>query len=243
MSKSDEYQTLRQEILDSFTREVNLIALGFTATAAIIGYGFTLPKPPPLLFLTPILILTLIFLQLINSIFSILTISVYIRVFLEDESNSPYWETTISGLRAKFRDEAKEKKRKKTKSKGEQKQPVLEKQEGERTNGKDEEFKYLYHPETQLTELWYALAATLASAICFALAFWYAFLDAVMYVTIGVSLIVCAFLFFLMWRRFLWAISGDYEAKITKELQNRYNQKIFKELEQSKKDANNSVQP
>jgi len=107
MDATEEYKTLRQEILDWYTREVNLITFGFTATAAILGYGFTAqgtnPNPNPLVFLVPILILGLILVQLNNSISSILTISVYIRVFIECKSDGPKWETTIDALRNHFR--------------------------------------------------------------------------------------------------------------------------------------------
>ena len=97
------YQTLRQELLDSYNREVNLATFAFTATAAFIGYGFTAQNPSPLVFLLPLLILALLFVQLNNSILTIFSISVYIRVFIEAESNSPKWKTTISALRDALR--------------------------------------------------------------------------------------------------------------------------------------------
>lgn len=107
MDATEEYKTLRQEILDWYTREVNFVAFGFTATAAILGYGFTShstnPNANPLVFLVPILVLGLILVQLNNSISSILTISVYIRVFIECKSDGPKWETTIDTLRNHFR--------------------------------------------------------------------------------------------------------------------------------------------
>jgi len=104
MSISDEYKALRDEILMEYQREVNLTAFVFTATAAIIGYGITAESP--FVFLVPLVLLTLLLFQLRNSLHTILTISVYIRVFIESKKDvGQYWETAIDVLRNKLRNE------------------------------------------------------------------------------------------------------------------------------------------
>ncbi len=40
-----EYQTLRQELLETFTRQINTISLGLTATVVILGYGLSNKNP------------------------------------------------------------------------------------------------------------------------------------------------------------------------------------------------------
>jgi len=42
MSQDIEYQTLRQELLDEQEREFKIISFGFTATAALLGFGATI---------------------------------------------------------------------------------------------------------------------------------------------------------------------------------------------------------
>jgi len=104
MSISDEYKSLRDEILMEYQKEVNLTTFVFTATAAIIGYGLTAKNP--WVFLVPLALLTLLLFQLRNSLRSILEISVYIRVFIESNKDfGQYWETTIDALRDKLRNE------------------------------------------------------------------------------------------------------------------------------------------
>lgn len=99
---SDEYQSLRQELLDSYNREVNLAAFTFTAASAAIGYGFTAQNTNPIIFLLPVLILGLLLVQINNSIYTILSVSVYIRIFIEDGSDRK-WERAISTLRSILR--------------------------------------------------------------------------------------------------------------------------------------------
>jgi hypothetical protein len=107
MSSSDEYNALRAEILHEYQREVNLSTLAFTATAIIIGYGFTAPHPRPIVFLVPLLLLTLLLFQLVNSCRTILTISVYIRSHIEKRNRyvQQRWETAVSMLRRKLQHE------------------------------------------------------------------------------------------------------------------------------------------
>jgi len=104
MSISDEYKALRDEILMEYQREVSLTAFVFTATAAIIGYGISAKSP--FVFLVPLALLSLLLFQLRNSLHSVLTISVYIRVFIESKKDvGQHWETTIDALRKKLRNE------------------------------------------------------------------------------------------------------------------------------------------
>ncbi len=97
------YQTLRQELLEAYTRQVNLVSFAFTASVALIGYSLVASTPNPLVFLLPLLILALLLVQLNNTGYTIFTISVYIRVFIERRYNIPPWETQISTLRSVLR--------------------------------------------------------------------------------------------------------------------------------------------
>src|SRR5690242_7834321 len=106
MSISDEYQTLRNELLREYEREGNITTLAFTATAAIVGWGFTSQGADPIVYLLPLLLLALLLFHLINTLSTILRISVYIRVFIESNKRTgQYWETAISALRHKLRQE------------------------------------------------------------------------------------------------------------------------------------------
>ena len=71
MSVSDEYQTLRDELLREYEREGNITTLVFTATAVIIGWGFTAQNPNPIVFLLPLLLLALLLFHLINTLSTI----------------------------------------------------------------------------------------------------------------------------------------------------------------------------
>jgi hypothetical protein len=83
------YETLRQELLDAYHRQINVVTFTFTATAAIIGFAFTAHNP--MIFLLPILILWLCLVQLNNTMYSVFTISVYIRKFIESTNDFPRW--------------------------------------------------------------------------------------------------------------------------------------------------------
>ena len=111
MEAESVYQTLRQELLETYTRQVNLVAFAFTATVALIGYALATMAPgttgalsgapvsltgsTSLMFLLPLLILALLFVQLNNTIFTIFNISIYIRAFIEPRYNIPKWEIRI----------------------------------------------------------------------------------------------------------------------------------------------------
>ncbi|HEX9989078.1 MAG TPA: hypothetical protein VGE45_11455 [Chloroflexia bacterium] len=207
MYKSDEYQTLRQELLDSYTREVNIVTFGFTATAAIIGFGFTTQSPPSLtalIFLVPLLMLALILLQVNNSIYTILTISVYIRVFFEeDENNGLHWERTISDLRTSLRHN------------------IFTRKPQTKTR---RPFHLL--PVTLLTELWYLVASVAMAVICIALALSYD--TSGQYWTV---IIMSAILWLIVCTpTSIWimkAVLGDYEDKMVQRLRNRRDKGTF----------------
>jgi hypothetical protein len=97
MDNKTVYDSLRQELLSTYGRQVNLIAFTFTATAALIGYGFSAQKP--VIFLLPIIIFWLALVQLNNNLYGIFTISVYIRKSIEASNNFARWEQDISALR------------------------------------------------------------------------------------------------------------------------------------------------
>jgi hypothetical protein len=96
------YESLRQELLETYNRQINMITFTFTATIVILGYGFS--EKSPLIFLLPIIILWLSFMQLNNTMYGVFTISVYIRKSIEGRNNIPKWEQDISELRAYLRE-------------------------------------------------------------------------------------------------------------------------------------------
>ena len=69
--------------METYARQVNLVTFAFTATVALIGYNLTAGNSNPAIFLLPLLILALLLVQLNNSLYTIFTISIYIRVFIE----------------------------------------------------------------------------------------------------------------------------------------------------------------
>ena len=97
------YQSLRQELLDAYHWQTNLVTLTLTVTGAIIGFGFTSDSQIPLIFLLPLLIIWLSLMQLANSLYTVFTISVFIRKFIEAKSDVAKWETEISSLRRHLR--------------------------------------------------------------------------------------------------------------------------------------------
>jgi hypothetical protein len=97
------YESLRQELLNLYDREVKMVTFTFTVTAVLIGYGFA--SKNSLAFLLPVPILALLLVQLNNWLYTIFTISVYIRVYIEPEHSIPKGETDIGTLRDKLRKE------------------------------------------------------------------------------------------------------------------------------------------
>jgi hypothetical protein len=102
----EEYKSLRIEILQLLNRELRLIIFSFTATAAILGVSFTQAgsfQEGSLLFLVPLVILTLLLLQLNDIAHSVVRIASYIRIFLESNGPALNWETRMDKLRGAMR--------------------------------------------------------------------------------------------------------------------------------------------
>lgn len=97
-----EYESLRQEILELFQREFQSITIGLTAVGAILGFGLSQPAANPYFSLIPIIILSLVLLQLKQCHYSILHIAVYIRIRytpLRDTDCLHTWESFMHHLR------------------------------------------------------------------------------------------------------------------------------------------------
>lgn len=96
MHNECEYQSLRQEILELFQREYQSVTVGLTATGAILGYGLSQDSTVSLFFLIPLVILSLVLMQLKQCHDSILQIAVYIRMRYEKDKKNElgfYWES------------------------------------------------------------------------------------------------------------------------------------------------------
>lgn len=186
------YQALRQELLEAYTRQVNLVAFAFTATGALIGYALitttsntTGTAPTSLIFLLPLLVLALLFVQLNNTIYTIFTISVYIRVFIERKYDIPKWEIRISDLRSRLR--------------------------------KNKPFKSLrpYNPVTMFDAALYAIATALMGLVCVGLSLYFAKSSLEYSIATAFAagwMVICVLLF-----RPLWFVnSGKYEEELEK---------------------------
>jgi hypothetical protein len=189
VNTSTVYESLRQEILDTYNRQVNLVTFAFTAAAALMGFGFTAKDATSLVFLLPLVLMALLMVQLDNSIYNILTLSVYIRVVLERQNDMPKWETDIGNLREHLRD---------TKSEA----PKLLKP---------------FNPVTLFDSLVFAASAAAMGVICIVLSFSFAhfcFERWVSFVAAAGWIITCVILL----RPVLFANSGEYERKLASTL-------------------------
>jgi hypothetical protein len=101
MSQDAEYESLRREILGDKDREFNIINFGSTATAGLIGLGFTTGQS--LIFLTPLVVLTMALIQVKNVLYSSLTKAVHIRVVIESRTPDLNWEQCINRHRENVR--------------------------------------------------------------------------------------------------------------------------------------------
>lgn len=91
MSREVEYNALRAEIREYQSRQFTMVSFAITATVTLIGYGTT--NKNALVLVTPILILTLVLLQLVRNIFHIFRVGTYIRAFIKPNEVSLNWET------------------------------------------------------------------------------------------------------------------------------------------------------
>lgn len=95
--KSDEYNTLRQELLDHQNRRGSILNLAVTSSAALFAFGAQLHNP-----LVPLLALPLLYLgriQVIQTHSAIQRIAAYIRIMLERDNPELNWETGSYSIR------------------------------------------------------------------------------------------------------------------------------------------------
>lgn len=98
VDQSDEYNSLRSEIIQHQNRRDQLMNLGLTASIALLGIGSQLQNP-----FIPLLTLLLVFLvrvQLTQIQFGIERIATYIRVAIESDNPALRWETISYEMRS-----------------------------------------------------------------------------------------------------------------------------------------------
>jgi hypothetical protein len=90
-TSTDEYNSLRQEILNHQNNRLTVLGLALTATAALVAAGIQLKNPlPPLM---AAFLISAARIQLVEIYAGIQRISSYIRVILEDGNPELNWES------------------------------------------------------------------------------------------------------------------------------------------------------
>lgn len=97
-SRSDEYTSLRQEIIDHQDRRESILALVATVTVALVAAGVEFDKP--FLSLAAILLLFAARVQITHIHYGIQRIAAYIRVMHEEENPELKWETASYLIRS-----------------------------------------------------------------------------------------------------------------------------------------------
>lgn len=103
----EEYSSLRDELDRLSTRRFTTATFAVTATAALLGFAFQSSEHQSLIMLTPLLILGFAGVQLVSQAFSTLRIVTYIRRFIEPQTDSLNWETSMHKYRVKVPEYAK----------------------------------------------------------------------------------------------------------------------------------------
>lgn len=97
-----EYNSLKAELLQLFKQQISSINLGLGGTILIAGINLSKDYQFPLVFLVPLIILSLCIIQLLQDYYSVLHIAVYIQVNLE--SSQKRWENWMAEVRKRFLD-------------------------------------------------------------------------------------------------------------------------------------------
>ncbi len=96
-NRSDEYNSLRQELLDHQNRRNSILGLAVTASAALFATGVQLQNP--LLPLLALLLLYLARIQIVQTHSAVQRIASYIRIVLEQDNPDLSWETGSYNIR------------------------------------------------------------------------------------------------------------------------------------------------
>lgn len=109
MTTSDEYNSLRQELIQHQERRLTILGLAVTATAALIAAGLNENFRSAFVPLSSLMVLFSARVLITEAQYGIKRISSYIRVVLEDEGENPAlkWETGSYKSRERTRDERK----------------------------------------------------------------------------------------------------------------------------------------
>lgn len=97
MSQIEEYRSLRTEILEVSGRQLTILTVTFTATAALIGIG--IQSQQPFVVLASLIALTFAGIEMVSHAYSIMRIASYIRSRIESEIPELNWETSMHDLR------------------------------------------------------------------------------------------------------------------------------------------------
>lgn len=95
MTTSDEYNTLREELLDHQQRRMPVLSLALTASATLFAASVSAQFGSPYLPLFALVLLSSARVQIVQTQYTVQRIASYIRVVLEEEGKNPnlHWET------------------------------------------------------------------------------------------------------------------------------------------------------
>ncbi|MEZ4862106.1 MAG: hypothetical protein R3C14_12390 [Caldilineaceae bacterium] len=99
MSPDQEFDSLRDELLQLTNRQLNLVT--FTLTVSVILIGFAINNSDGVIVLAPLILLAFLLNQQVATRRGIQRISTYISCCLEAQSNYMGWETRVNQLRKK----------------------------------------------------------------------------------------------------------------------------------------------
>ncbi len=115
--RAEEYRSLREEINATLKRGFEIHFAALTISVGLLGYGVTVEEwlISTLIILSPILILHLGFLLILEQVRTVRRNAAYIRIFHEGPETGIFWETRLYKLRQEREQEEKDKKTRTTK--------------------------------------------------------------------------------------------------------------------------------
>lgn len=93
-----EYNALREEVKTNSEITANIFTFSMTATAAILGYGFTSSLWP--VFLAPLVLILPSLWYVSSQLTSTIRIAAYIKTFIEPQLQGLNWETRLHSQRS-----------------------------------------------------------------------------------------------------------------------------------------------
>jgi hypothetical protein len=101
MTVNDEYNTLREELLEHQQRRMPILSLALTASATLFSASVSEQFKSPYLPLFALMLLSSARVQIVQTQYTVQRIASYIRIVLEEEGKNPnlHWETASYDIR------------------------------------------------------------------------------------------------------------------------------------------------